>query len=179
MPNDYKIYQITIKYTKWPQNIANGRKIHRPHGYKTYQHLPLQEPPKFTQIGIFGFQKINHLATLLQRPDYFRDRSDSGAKSLESTTTSSNPPAPPAASYRDPFPPLAYPSTTIHPFPPGAADLEKEVLKAAEYSEVTPSADKEPSSEEPDIKNGFFSNAQVQGPIYKTPFRPKTFRINF
>jgi hypothetical protein len=31
-----------------------------------YQHLPLQEPPKFTQIGIFGL-KINHLATLTWR----------------------------------------------------------------------------------------------------------------
>jgi hypothetical protein len=29
----------------------------------TYQHLPLPDPPKFTQIGIFGL-KINHLATL-------------------------------------------------------------------------------------------------------------------
>jgi hypothetical protein len=27
------------------------------------QHLPLQGPPKFTQIGIFGL-KIYHLATL-------------------------------------------------------------------------------------------------------------------
>jgi hypothetical protein len=29
-----------------------------------YQHLPLQEPLKFTQIGIFGL-KTNPLATLL------------------------------------------------------------------------------------------------------------------
>jgi hypothetical protein len=29
-----------------------------------YQHLPLQDPPKFTQIGIFGL-KICHLATLV------------------------------------------------------------------------------------------------------------------
>jgi hypothetical protein len=29
-----------------------------------YQHLPLREPPKFTQIGKFGL-KINHLATLI------------------------------------------------------------------------------------------------------------------
>jgi hypothetical protein len=28
-----------------------------------YQHLPLQDPPKFTQIWIFGL-KTNHLATL-------------------------------------------------------------------------------------------------------------------
>jgi hypothetical protein len=28
------------------------------------QHLPLQDPPKFTQIWIFGL-KTNHLATLL------------------------------------------------------------------------------------------------------------------
>jgi hypothetical protein len=30
-----------------------------------YQNLPSQEPPKFTQIGMFGL-KINHLATLVQ-----------------------------------------------------------------------------------------------------------------
>jgi hypothetical protein len=29
-----------------------------------YQYLPLQDPPKFTQIGIFGL-KIYHLATLI------------------------------------------------------------------------------------------------------------------
>jgi hypothetical protein len=29
-----------------------------------YQHLPLEDPPKFTQIGIFGW-KTCHLATLL------------------------------------------------------------------------------------------------------------------
>jgi hypothetical protein len=37
------------KLTKWP---------------KIYQNLSMQDPPKFTQIGIFGL-KINHLATLL------------------------------------------------------------------------------------------------------------------
>jgi hypothetical protein len=31
----------------------------------TYQHLPLQDPPKFTQIWIF-ILKTNHLATLLK-----------------------------------------------------------------------------------------------------------------
>jgi hypothetical protein len=29
------------------------------------KHLPLQHPPKFTQIGIFGL-KTNHLATQLR-----------------------------------------------------------------------------------------------------------------
>jgi hypothetical protein len=33
-----------------------------PNGHKIYQHLPLQDPPKFTQIGIFGLKK-KHLAT--------------------------------------------------------------------------------------------------------------------
>jgi hypothetical protein len=55
-PNNNKIYQIAIKYTKWPKN--------RPNGHKIYQHLPLQDPPKFTLIGIFGL-KTNHLATLI------------------------------------------------------------------------------------------------------------------
>jgi hypothetical protein len=30
-----------------------------------YQHLPLQEPLQFTQIGLLGL-KINHLATLME-----------------------------------------------------------------------------------------------------------------
>jgi hypothetical protein len=30
---------------------------------KIYQHLPVQDTPKFTQIWIFGL-KTNHLATL-------------------------------------------------------------------------------------------------------------------
>jgi hypothetical protein len=44
---------MATKYTKWPQNIPNGLKI--------YQHLPMQDPPKFTEIEIFGL-KIYHLA---------------------------------------------------------------------------------------------------------------------
>jgi hypothetical protein len=35
----------------------------RPNGLKIYQHLPLKDPPKFTEIGVFGL-KIWHLATL-------------------------------------------------------------------------------------------------------------------
>jgi hypothetical protein len=46
---------MATKYTKWQQNIPNNHKI--------YKHLPLQDPPKFTQIGIFSL-KIGHLATL-------------------------------------------------------------------------------------------------------------------
>jgi hypothetical protein len=47
IPKRGKIYQISIKYTKWPYNRPNGHKI---------EHLPLQIPPKFTQIRIFGFK---------------------------------------------------------------------------------------------------------------------------
>jgi hypothetical protein len=47
---------MATKYTKWPKN--------RPNGYKMYQQRPLQEPLKFSQIGIFGL-KIYHLATLV------------------------------------------------------------------------------------------------------------------
>jgi hypothetical protein len=43
---------MSIKYGKWPYR------------HKIYQHLPLQAPPKFTQIWIFGL-KIYHLATLI------------------------------------------------------------------------------------------------------------------
>jgi hypothetical protein len=57
VPNDHKIYKIPTKYTKWSQK--------RPNGHKIYQHLSLKDPPKFTQIRIFGL-KIFHLATLEQ-----------------------------------------------------------------------------------------------------------------
>jgi hypothetical protein len=50
---------MAIKYAKWPENISNGHKI--------YQYLPLLDPPKFTQIGIFGLKR-NHLATLYTSP---------------------------------------------------------------------------------------------------------------
>jgi hypothetical protein len=58
------MYTITIKYTKWPQNIPNGRTIDQIAVKYVDQYLQLQEPPKFTQIGIFGL-KICHLATLV------------------------------------------------------------------------------------------------------------------
>jgi hypothetical protein len=45
-------------------NIPNGHKIGRQNGHKIYQHLPLKDPPKFTQIWIIGL-KTNHLATLI------------------------------------------------------------------------------------------------------------------
>jgi hypothetical protein len=41
---------------------ATGKNI--PNDHKIYQHPRLQDPPKFTQIEIFGF-KIYHLATLV------------------------------------------------------------------------------------------------------------------
>jgi hypothetical protein len=34
------------QHTESPQN--------GPKGHKKYQRLPVQDPPKFTQIGIFG-----------------------------------------------------------------------------------------------------------------------------
>jgi hypothetical protein len=49
---------MAIKYFQWPYN--------RPNGHKLNQHFPLQDPPKFTQIGIFGL-RTNHLASLVQR----------------------------------------------------------------------------------------------------------------
>jgi hypothetical protein len=54
------------KCTKWPENIPNGLKIYQ-NGRKIYQmdqHLPLQVPPKFTQIRILGL-KLRHLAALV------------------------------------------------------------------------------------------------------------------
>jgi hypothetical protein len=46
---------MSITYNKRPQS---GPSVH-----KIFRHLPLQDPPKFTQIWIFGL-KTNHLATL-------------------------------------------------------------------------------------------------------------------
>jgi hypothetical protein len=43
-----KKHQNSLKYTKW---------------HEIYQHLPMQDPPKFTKISIFGL-KICYLATL-------------------------------------------------------------------------------------------------------------------
>jgi hypothetical protein len=65
---------MTVKYTKWPQNISNGHKIYQmakiylSNGQNIsngrnrdqmalkyrYQPLPLQDPPKFTQMRILG-----------------------------------------------------------------------------------------------------------------------------
>jgi hypothetical protein len=39
---------MAIKYGKWPE--------YRPNGHKIYQHFPLLDPPKLSQIGIFGFE---------------------------------------------------------------------------------------------------------------------------
>jgi hypothetical protein len=57
------------KYAKLPKIYKNGRKIYQinkniPNGHMIYQHLTLQDPPKFTQVGIFCL-KIYHLATLV------------------------------------------------------------------------------------------------------------------
>jgi hypothetical protein len=68
-----KIYQYGKIYTKLPQNIPNSRKIYwmainGPNSHKIYQHLPLQDPPKFIKIAMFGL-KIYHLATLARAPN--------------------------------------------------------------------------------------------------------------
>jgi hypothetical protein len=52
---------VTIKYTKSPQSIPDGR--NRPIGHKIYRYISLQDPSKCTQILIFGL-KICHLAAL-------------------------------------------------------------------------------------------------------------------
>jgi hypothetical protein len=57
IPNDHRLFQTAINYTKWPNNIPNGHKI--------YKHFSFQVPPKFTQILIFGL-KTNDLANLEQ-----------------------------------------------------------------------------------------------------------------
>jgi hypothetical protein len=59
IPNGHKIYKIALKYAK---------------SHKIYQHLPLQDPTVFTQIGIFGL-KIYPLATLLRHESIVSVRS--------------------------------------------------------------------------------------------------------
>jgi hypothetical protein len=56
IPNEHKIYQMSTRCAKWP--------LHRLNDHKLDKYLPLQDPPKFTQIVIFGL-KTNHLATRL------------------------------------------------------------------------------------------------------------------
>jgi hypothetical protein len=45
IPNNHEIYQITVKYTKWPQNIPNSHKI--------YQHLSLQVLQILPKLGFW------------------------------------------------------------------------------------------------------------------------------
>jgi hypothetical protein len=61
IPDEPKIYKMTIKYTEWPYNRPNGHKI----CICLYQHFSFQDHPKFTQNWDFGL-KTNHLATLLR-----------------------------------------------------------------------------------------------------------------
>jgi hypothetical protein len=49
IPYYYELYQMSIKYNNRPQSGPSVRKIH--------QHLPLQDPQKFSQIWIFGLKK--------------------------------------------------------------------------------------------------------------------------
>jgi hypothetical protein len=67
---DFSQYNIPKreKYTKIQQNIPKGNKIYQmaikqTKCQKIYQHLPLQDPQKFTQIAIFDL-KMYQLATL-------------------------------------------------------------------------------------------------------------------
>jgi hypothetical protein len=50
IPNNQKISQMATKYPKLQQN--------RPDWQKTYQHLPLQDPPKFAQIAKFWLENV-------------------------------------------------------------------------------------------------------------------------
>jgi hypothetical protein len=51
---------MAIKYFQWPQNRTNDHKI--------FQDFPLQDPPKFTKIGIFGLKNIPSGNSDLGRP---------------------------------------------------------------------------------------------------------------
>jgi hypothetical protein len=58
-----KIFRMTIKYTKWSQNIQNGSKIDEM-AIKCTNIFHRSTLKKFTKIGILGL-KIYHLATLV------------------------------------------------------------------------------------------------------------------
>jgi hypothetical protein len=55
IPKREKIYQNNLKIYQMAQNKPYGYKI-KQIGHKIYQHLQLQDPPKFTQIRIFGLK---------------------------------------------------------------------------------------------------------------------------
>jgi hypothetical protein len=46
-----KYTKMATKYSKWQRNRQTGHNI--------YQQLSLQDTPKFTQIGIFGFENLS------------------------------------------------------------------------------------------------------------------------
>jgi hypothetical protein len=58
-PKREKIYLVTMKYTKWPQNIPNGTKIDQMVMVIKYTKLQLQDPPKFTKFT--NLQKLGLL----------------------------------------------------------------------------------------------------------------------
>jgi hypothetical protein len=51
IPKWEQIIQNDQKYITWPQNLPNDNKMH--------QHLPLPDPPKFTQIWELGLKTKN------------------------------------------------------------------------------------------------------------------------
>jgi hypothetical protein len=55
IPKREKIYQISTNYTNCPWNLTKDRKMDQV-SINLYQHLPLQDPPKFTQIWDFWFE---------------------------------------------------------------------------------------------------------------------------
>jgi hypothetical protein len=71
LPDFFGTKTKTEKYTKSPRTIPNVpkmsvtkvRKMDQVSIKKIYPNPSLQDPPKFTQIWIFGL-KTNHLATL-------------------------------------------------------------------------------------------------------------------
>jgi hypothetical protein len=65
VPIGREIFQMNTKYTKWPLKVSIGREIDQMAKKYMYQRLPLQGPPKFIQIGVFGL-KIYRLATLFR-----------------------------------------------------------------------------------------------------------------
>jgi hypothetical protein len=70
-------YQNGKKCTKLQSLNYNKRPYNGPSVHKIYQHLPLLDPPKFTQIGVSGL-KTNHLATLPNMTVHQLSRSNDG-----------------------------------------------------------------------------------------------------
>jgi hypothetical protein len=63
IPKDRKIYQLAVKYTKWPQNVPNGHKMYQM-AVKYTIILNRKTLPNLPKSGFLVCKYVYHLATL-------------------------------------------------------------------------------------------------------------------